>query len=155
MKYSNLYSKDSKVLNFLNSLVLSIVIGYYVGLGILSIFHEFRTFNFVQLCLGQPAGETQNIMLFSVMVPNMVIIGITIALDFATKVKINQVVATIDAELQSVKADKKRRDEIAKRAIYINVGLFLPWILYSGKYFLLINFVFCFCVIFKLSYLQL
>ena len=72
-------------------------------------------------------------MLFSVMVPNMVIIGLTIALDFATKVKINQVVATIDAELQSVKADKKRRDEIAKRAIYINVGLFLPWILYSGK----------------------
>ena len=89
-------------------------------------------------------------MLFSVMVPNMVIIGITIALDFATKVKINQVVATIDAELQSVKADKKRRDEIAKRAIYINVGLFLPWILYSGKYCSLILFF----VIFKLSYLQ-
>ena len=49
-------------------------------------------------------------------------------------VKINQVADVIQAELKSKANDRKRRDRIAKRAIYINVGLFLPWILYSGTY---------------------
>ena len=75
-------------------------------------------------------------MLFSVMVPNMILNCMTIALDYATKVKINREVVPLGAELKSIMIERKRIDQIAKRAIYpiyINVGLFVPWNLYTGN----------------------
>ena len=122
-----MYLRNSKVVNIGNTISLLVVIAYYVSLAVFSTLYEFRTFNFVQLCLGQLEGESQNVMLFSVMVPNMILNCMTIALDYATKVKINR-----DAELKSIGIERKRIDQIAKRAIYINVGLFVPWILYIG-----------------------
>ena len=122
-----MYLRNSKVVNIGNTISLLVVIAYYVSLAVFSTIYEFRTFNFVQLCLGQLEGESQNVMLFSVMVPNMILNCMTIALDYATKVKINR-----DAELKSIGIERKRIDQIAKRAIYINVGLFVPWILYIG-----------------------
>ena len=128
-----MYLRNSKVVNIGNTISLLVVIVYYVSLAVFSTLYEFRTFNFVQLCLSQPEGESQNIMLFSVMVPNMVLNCMTIALDYATKVKINREVVPLGAELKSIMIERKRIDQIAKRAIYINVGLFVPWILYIGK----------------------
>ena len=119
--------RNSKVVNIGNTISLLVVIVYYISLAVFSTLYEFRTFNFVQLCLSQQEGESQNVMLFSVMVPNMILNCMTIALDYATKVKINR-----DAELKSIGIERKRIDQIAKRAIYINVGLFVPWILYIG-----------------------
>ena len=132
IKYPDMLLRNSKIVNIGNTISLLVVIAYYVSLGIFSTLYEFRTFNFVQLCLRQPEGESQSIMLFSVMVPNILLNCFTIAFDFATKVKINQDV--VPMVLNSIMTERKRIDEIAKRAIYINVGLFVPWILYIGNY---------------------
>ena len=112
---------------------MSLLIAYYVTVVILSHILDWKAFAFVQLCLDEPKGESLA-MFWTVILPNVVLIPITIALDCITKVKINQVADAIQAELKSNVTERKRRDKIAKRAIYINVGfgLFLPWILYAG-----------------------
>ena len=131
MKYPDLLKQNSFIANIGNPLIILFVIAYYVILVYLSTFRDWRAFNFVQLCLDQPEGKSGLIMILTVIIPNMVLIGITIALDYATKVKINQVEDEVRAELKSIVTERKRRDEIAKRAMIINAGLFLPWVFYS------------------------
>ena len=133
--YPDLFKGNSSVINVSHTLSLLILIAYYVTVPILSTFLDWGTFNFIQLCLDKPKGDSI-IMFWTIIAPNLVLIIITIVLDYKTMVKINQVADVIQAELKSKANDRKRRDRIAKRAIYINVGLFLPWILYSGTWFL-------------------
>ena len=129
--YPDLFKGNSSGINVSHTLSLLILIAYYVTVPILSTFLDWGTFNFIQLCLDEPKGDSI-IMFWTIIAPNLVLITITIVLDYKTMVKINQVADVIQAELKSKANDRKRRDRIAKRAIYINVGLFLPWILYSG-----------------------
>ena len=131
MKYPDLLERNSFIASIGNPFIILLVIAYYVILVYLSTFLDWRAFNFVQLCLDQPEGKSGAIMILTVIIPNMALIGITIALDYATKVKINQV----EDIKKSVATKRKRRDEIAKRAMVINAGLFLPWIFYSGNFF--------------------
>ena len=131
MKYPDLLERNSFIASIVNPYVILLVIAYYVILVHLSTFWDWKAFNFVTLCLDQPEGKSTSIVILTVIVPNMVLIGMTIALDYATKVKINQV----EDIKKSVATKRKRRDEIAKRAMVINAGLFLPWIFYSGNFF--------------------
>ena len=133
MKYPNLFQRNSHVINVSSTVSRLVVIAYYVILVFLKTFLGSRSFNFVQLCLDQPEDDDQTIMFLGVICPNVALIVIAIALDYATKVKINQVEDSIVAVWKSKATEGKRRDKIATRAIYINVGLFLPWLLYSGN----------------------
>ena len=135
MKYPDLLERNSFIASIGNPFIILLVIAYYVILVYLSTFLDWRAFNFVQLCLDQPEGKSGAIMILTVIIPNMALIGITIALDYATKVKINQVEDIKKYEPKSVVTERKRRDEIARRAMVINAGLFLPWIFYSGNFF--------------------
>ena len=133
MKYPHLFPRNSHVINVSSTVSRLVVIAYYVILVFLKTFLGSRSFNFVQLCLDQPEDDDQTVMFLGVICPNVALIVIAIALDYATKVKINQVEDSIEAEWKNKATERKRRDKIATRAIYINVGLFLPWLLYSGN----------------------
>ena len=135
MKYPDLLERNSFIASIVNPYVILLVIAYYVILVHLSTFWDWKAFNFVTLCLDQPEGKSGSIVILTIIIPNMVLIGMTIALDYATKVKINQVEDIKKYEPKSVVTERKRRDEIARRAMVINAGLFLPWIFYSGTFF--------------------
>ena len=106
MKYPDLLKQNSFIASIGNPLIILFVIAYYVILVYLSTFQDWRAFNFVQLCLDQPEGKSGLIMILTVIIPNMVLIGITIALDYATKVKINQVEDEVMAELKSIVTER-------------------------------------------------
>ena len=43
-------------------------------------------------------------------------------------------VVYISPQMRQAMEEQRGHDEIARRAIYINICLFLPWVFYSGKY---------------------
>ena len=111
MKYPDLLERNSFIASIVNPYIILLVIAYYVILVHLSTFWDWKAFNFVTLCLDQPEGKSNSIVILTVIVPNMVLIGMTIALDYATKDKINREVVPLGAELKSIMIERKRNLE--------------------------------------------
>ena len=63
------------------------------------------------------------------LVPNIILQIATIVFDLINTRKVNQMVAQVNPSLQN---ETRARDQIAKRAIYINFLFFIPYIVYSG-----------------------
>ena len=97
---------------------------------------DLGAFNFINVCLGIPEGTHQYIVIVGIMIPNMLLIGLTIGLDCANKSTIEHMVVYISPQMRQAMEEQRGHDEIARRAIYINICLFLPWVFYpiSGKY---------------------
>ena len=119
-----------------NTISLCVVMLYMIIFVCVTTYLDLGAFNFINVCLGIPEGTHQYIAFMAIMIQNTLLIGLTIALDCANKTTIEHMVVYISPQMRQAMEEQRGHDEIARRAIYINICLFLPWVFYpiSGKY---------------------
>ena len=132
LKYPNLASRNSRIVNLVHTVSLCLVMFYTIVMIFLTTFLDLGAFNFINVCLGIPEGNGQYIVIVGLIIPICMLIGLTITLDFANKTIIEHMVVEVSPSMRQAMEEKKGHDEIARRAIYINICLFIPWVFYSA-----------------------
>ena len=134
LKYPNLASRNSRFVNLVHTVSLCLVMFYTIVMIFVTTFLDLGDSEFINLCLGIPEGNGQYnyIVIVGLILPICMVIGLTITLDFANKTIIEHMIVEVSLSMRQAMEEKRGHNEIARRAIYINICLFIPWVFYSA-----------------------
>ena len=134
LKYPNLASRNSRFVNLVHTVSLCLVMFYTIVMIFVTTFLDLGASEFINLCLGIPEGNGQYnyIVIVGLILPICMVIGLTITLDFANKTTIEHMIVEVSLSMRQAMEEKRGHNEIARRAIYINICLFIPWVFYSA-----------------------